>query len=245
MKNAAKNCMIIWYDELDSTNAELQRRISELDNLSVAAALTQTDGRGQKGNRWLSAPGENLTFSILLRPDSLPLSEFMSITYLATLSVRDYLRSHSVAAVIKWPNDIYAGRKKICGMLIESIAEDKKLKAAIIGVGLNLNQRNFPAELPNPTSAALLTGHTFVLKQALEELMSIFVSRCPLLETEEGRQSLKEGYEAELFQKGEVCTYRDLKSGELIEGKILGIAKDGRLNLDGRLYNFKEIGYLL
>ena len=245
MKNAPEKYRIIWYDELDSTNAELQRRISELDNLSVAAALTQTAGRGQKGNRWLSAPGENLTFSILLRPETLPLSEFMSITYLATLAVRDYLRSQGVDAVIKWPNDIYVGRKKICGMLIESVVADKTLMAAIIGIGLNLNQTDFPGELPNPTSARLLTGRSFDLKLALEELMSIFVRLLPLLQNEAGRESLKERYETGLFQKGEVRRYRDFRSGELIDGKILGIAKDGRLNLDGRLYDFKEIGYLL
>ena len=245
MKNAAASCQVKWYKELDSTNAELLRRVYELDNLSVAAAFSQREGRGQKGNRWLSAPGENLTFSILLRPEALPLSELMSITFLSTLTIRDYLSAHDIRAAIKWPNDIYVGKKKICGMLIESLPDGGKLMAAVIGIGLNLNQTAFPPELPNPTSAKLLTGLDYDLEEALGEILEIFLSRLNLLSSSEGRTQLRSLYEEKLFQKGELCSYRDLKSGEIIEGEILGIAKDGRLNLSGRLFDFKEIGYIL
>ena len=245
MKNAAQNYQVFWYEELDSTNAELLRRISELDNLSVAAALTQTQGRGQKGNKWLSAPGENLTFSVLLRPAALPLSEFMSISLLSTLVISDFLALEGIDCKVKWPNDIYVGKKKICGILIESVVKNGKVDSAVIGIGLNLNQTEFPGELPNPTSATLLTGRAYGLKETLTSIMDIFESSAPLLDTHQGRASLRARYEDRLFQKGELCRYRDLRTGELIEGTILGIADDGRLNLDGRLYDFKEIGYIL
>ncbi len=245
MKNADKKYRIIWHDELDSTNAEVLRHVSELDNLSVVAAVCQTAGRGQKGNKWLSAPGDNLTFTILLRPSCLPLKDFMCVTFLATLAVRDYLIAQSIPAVIKWPNDIYVGKKKICGMLIESVTEAGLLKEAVIGIGLNMNQTDFPAELLNPTSAKKVSGRTFELKQALEDIMDFFAASCHLLDSAEGRLQLRHLYEKDLFQKGESCAYRDYRTGELIEGTILGIVEDGRLNLDGRLYDFKEIGYIL
>ena len=111
---------IKWLEEVDSTNNVLLRHIRDYDNLSVVAAVTQTAGRGQRGNRWISAPGDNLTFSLLLRPESLPAREVMTVTCLATLAVRDTLRDEGVPAVIKWPNDIYVGKRKICGMLVEN-----------------------------------------------------------------------------------------------------------------------------
>ena len=83
---------IKWLEEADSTNNVLLRHIRDYDNLSVVAAVTQTAGRGQRGNRWVSAPGDNLTFSLLLRPEGLPVREVMAVTCLATLAVRDRLR---------------------------------------------------------------------------------------------------------------------------------------------------------
>ena len=92
---------IKWFEELDSTNNELLRHIRDYDNLSVVAAVSQTAGRGQRGNRWLSKPGDNLTFSLLLRPEKLPVREVMALTCLATLAVRDALCNEGVPAGIK------------------------------------------------------------------------------------------------------------------------------------------------
>ena len=123
---------IMWFDTLDSTNEQVRRQIDSLDNLSVVSALSQTAGRGQRGNTWSSATGENLTFSILLRftagdPDSrfssfpfLRAIDQFVISEIATLSVVELLEKYGIVASVKWPNDIYVEDRKICGILIEN-----------------------------------------------------------------------------------------------------------------------------
>lgn len=235
---------IKWFEELDSTNDELLRHISAYDNLSVVAALRQTAGRGQRGNRWLAAGGENLTFSILLRPENLPATEFMSLTWLATLSVKSWLCRQGVPAVIKWPNDIYVGKRKICGMLVENSLSEACIATSVIGIGLNLNQTAFPAELVNPVSLKGLTGRDYPLKETLEELLAGFDFQA--LATPSGRTRLWEEYQDGLFQQGLSCPYRDLLSGEEFKGTIKGVTREGRLLMaDGKTFSFKEIGYIL
>ncbi len=235
---------IKWFEELDSTNDELLRGISRYDNLSVVAALRQTAGRGQRGNKWLSAPGDNLTFSILLKPAELPADEFMSITFLATLAVKKWLCSQGVPAVIKWPNDIYVAKRKICGMLVENRLEGGSIQASVIGIGLNLNQTLFPGELMNPVSLKRLTGRDYPLKESLEELLSCF--EFSALESRRGRTALWKAYGTGLFQQGTACRYRDLQTEEEFTGTITGVTRGGRLLMeDGKSFSFKEISYIL
>jgi BirA family biotin operon repressor/biotin-[acetyl-CoA-carboxylase] ligase len=235
---------IKWFKELDSTNDELLRHISEYDNLSVVAALRQTAGRGQRGNRWVSEGGENLTFSLLLRPSGLPATEFMSLTYLATLSVKGWLCSQGVPAVIKWPNDIYVGNRKICGMLVENTLSGRRIAASVIGIGLNLNQTEFPGELTNPTSLKRLTGKDYPLEETLKELLEGF--DFPALESRAGRVRLWEDYQDGLFQQGLRRPYRNLLTGEEFMGTIKGVTYEGRLLMaDGNTFSFKEIGYVI
>lgn len=238
---------IKWFDVLDSTNNELLRHISDYDNLSVVAAVEQFAGRGQRGNRWLARPGENLTFSLLLRPSDLPVRDVMSVTFLSTLVVRDWLCSKGIPAVIKWPNDIYAGHRKICGMLVENGLEGTSVAWSVIGIGINLNQSEFPGELVNPTSIKRLTGQDCDLKESLEEICRLFEERLP--ELDDRRDRLYEEYCDGLFQSNLPCPYRDLASGEEFTGTIKGVTRDGRLLLDRngvlRSYAFKEVGYIL
>jgi len=235
---------IKWFEELDSTNDELLRHISEYDNLSVVAAFRQTAGRGQRGNRWESAGGENLTFSLLVKPENLPAAEFMALTYLPTLAVKGWLCAQGVPAVIKWPNDIYVGKRKICGMLVENALSGSRIASSVIGIGLNLNQTDFPGNLANPVSLKQLTGKDYRLETALEELLAGF--DFPALDTRRGRSVLWKAYGTGLFQQGTPCTYRDLLSGEEFTGTIKGVTREGRLLMeDGRTFSFKEVGYIL
>lgn len=178
---------IIWVKSIDSTNEECRRRIADMDNLSVMSALSQTAGKGQRGNTWLSAPGENLTFSIVLKFKSAgtngeglePMQAYDQsvISELTSLSVVELLSSHGIQAKIKRPNDIYVDGKKVCGMLIENAVRGEWISHSIIGIGLNVNQRNFDVSLPNPTSMALLSsenGTVYNIEVLLEEFMEIF-----------------------------------------------------------------------
>ena len=153
---------IIWYNELDSTQNEVQRRGETLDNLSVVAARSQTAGRGQRGNSWLSEPGMNLTASLLIRfgeggIPSLDVRDYFRLNVAFSLAMTGYLASRGVPAEIKWPNDIFVHGRKICGVLIENVLAGTTVRSSVIGFGLNLNQTDFPS-LANATSVRCQTG---------------------------------------------------------------------------------------
>ena len=200
---------ILWLQTAESTNTEIKRRIDTLDNLSVVAAVEQSAGRGQGDHTWHSAAGKNLTFSLLLRfPTSgkglIAASDILVITCVTTLGIRDYLRSRGVESRIKWPNDIWVEDKKICGILIENMLDAGKVKQSIVGIGLNINQTDWPCELPNPVSLKQLTGKNYVLQRELEELVACIEKRCALLESEERRKDLEEEFWRNCFRLNEV-----------------------------------------
>ena len=233
---------IKWFDTLDSTNDEAARHLSAYDNLSVVAAREQTAGRGQRGNRWLSRPGENLTFSLVLKPRQLAAAGQMGLTALASVAVREYLLSEGVPARIKWPNDLYVGDRKIGGMLIENGLEGPWIRHSIIGIGLNVNQRAFPPGLLNPTSMALCTHRTFCPEEELPRLLSFF--RVDAL----GSPALWEAYTRDLYRKGERHEW-SLPDGSTLTGALQDVLPDGRMVLETpagqRFFAFKEIGYIL
>ena len=154
---------ITWTEVTDSTNSWAARAMADIDKMSVFAAKYQTAGRGQRGNKWHSASGENLTFSIGLRfgnevTGHLKAIDQFVITEISALAVADFLTSKGATVKIKWPNDIYVRDRKICGMLIENSLRADKVATSILGIGINLKQREFPPELVNPTSLSLATG---------------------------------------------------------------------------------------
>ena len=241
---------IKWLEEVDSTNNELLRHVGDYANLSVVAAVTQTAGRGQRGNRWVSAPGDNLTFSFILKPEGLPAREVMAVTCLATLAVREALREEGVPAVIKWPNDIYVGRRKICGMLVENGLDGPDIAWSVVGIGINLNQTEFPGGVLNPTSLKRLTGKDYAPAAFLEKLCHRIEALLPALHEPEGRNGLRAAYERDLFRKDSPAPYRDLTTGEEFTGIIRGITPEGLLRIEKaegpeKTFGFKEISYIL
>ena len=173
----------------------------------------------------------------------------MAVTCLATLAVRDRLRMEGVRAVIKWPNDVYVGNRKICGMLVENGLEGTSLAWSVVGIGLNMNQTEFPPEVMNPTSLKRLTGRTFQLDEFLESLCLGIEALLPELDTPEGRERLREAYAADLFRKDSPARYRDLLTGDEFTGILRGITPEGLLRVEAegveRTFGFKEIGYIL
>jgi BirA family biotin operon repressor/biotin-[acetyl-CoA-carboxylase] ligase len=241
---------IKWLEEVDSTNNELLRHVGGYANLSVVAAVTQTAGRGQRGNRWESAPGDNLTFSFILKPEGLPAREVMAVTCLATLAVRGTLRDEGVPAVIKWPNDIYVGQRKICGMLVENGLDGPDIAWSVVGIGINLNQTEFPGSVLNPTSLKRLTGRDYDPVSFLEKLCHRLEALLPALDNPESRNDLRAAYECDLFRKDSPALYRDLATGEEFTGIIRGVTPEGLLRIEKaegpeRTFGFKEVGYIL
>ena len=241
---------INWLDSVDSTQDAVLRHIGDLDNLSVIAAREQTAGRGQRGNRWKSRPGENLTFSVLLRPGedglpSVPARGQFVLSQSASLSVCDLLREAGITAAVKWPNDIYVGDKKICGMLVENALAGGKVRTSVIGIGVNVNQTVFDPELMNPVSMKKLTGQSYDPIRLLERFCDLFMIR---LKQESHR--LQADWLAVLYRKGERCRFTDCRTAAVFEGTIKGISQIGLLEVempDGSIqeFGFKEISYIL
>ena len=178
----AKKHDIIWLESVDSTNEEAKRHISDIDNLSVLSALEQTAGHGQRGNTWSSNAGENLLFSIVLKYSKdgtevqlppLDAKRQSAISELTALALIEFLSRHQISAQIKWPNDIYAGDNKICGILIENSLKGMEIDWSIIGIGLNVNQTSFPDNLLNPTSMRI-ENEGANIEDLVSEFMDIF-----------------------------------------------------------------------
>ena len=205
MKPLQAETGIIWVESSKSTNSELRRRIDSLDNLSVIAAAEQTAGRGQGDHSWFSSPRTNLTFSMLLRfgpgfPVTLGASEAVTVTHIAALAVRDYLLTKGIDSRIKWPNDIWVGDRKICGMLIENSSCAGRLVSSIMGIGLNVNESSWPAELPNPVSMKELLGKSYILADELAELVGRLRARYSQAASGEGRLALDEEFGKYVFR---------------------------------------------
>lgn len=205
MKPLQAETGIIWVESSKSTNSELRRRIDSLDNLSVIAAAEQTAGRGQGDHSWFSTPHTNLTFSMLLRfgsgfPVALGASKAVTVTHMAALAVRDYLLAKGIDSRIKWPNDIWVGDRKICGMLIENSSCAGRLVSSIAGIGLNVNESSWPAELPNPVSMKELLGKSYVLTDELVELVRCLRARYSQAASVEGRLALDEEFGKYVFR---------------------------------------------
>lgn len=184
MDSEGKKYNIIWMDEVDSTNSEAVRRVESLDNMSVLAARCQSAGRGKDTHKWITAPGENLTFTIVLKYSYFLAANQMLLSAAAAASVVNFLAGEGISAWVKWPNDVYVEKKKICGILIEHRIKGKVLKSSIIGIGINLNQTVFDPLVPNPTSVALLTGRKLDINEALERFCGIFARKMELVYSE-------------------------------------------------------------
>lgn len=199
----------------DSTNNEAKRRPSD-DNLSVITAFEQTAGRGQRGNSWHSTPGLNLTFSILVRwgrdsVPAMPATSQFTVSRIVTVALTDLLSSFGIDARIKWPNDIYVGDRKICGILIEHTVSGPALSSSVIGIGLNINEKDFPDGIPNPTSVSLETGTQHDTASCLEKFLECFDSSLSLAENAEGQAALEKMYLDRMYRKDTPHQYIDLR----------------------------------
>ncbi len=253
-----KRTDIIWIERVDSTNEEVKRRISDIDNLSVLSASEQTAGRGQSGNTWLSNAGENLMFSIAVKfgkdgAEPLQAYDQFVISEIASLSVVDLLAINDIEAKVKWPNDIYVGTEKICGILIENSLSGRDLSHSIIGIGLNVNQVEFDPSLPNPTSMRKISGEKYDTHSLLEQFTEIFkdyMDRCCHIKGGYGR--LRKLYLAQMWRKDELSSFIDHTSEKpaAFKGSIRGLSDVGHMLIEDeegelREFAFKEISYIL
>ncbi|MEP7049784.1 MAG: biotin--[acetyl-CoA-carboxylase] ligase [Pseudomonadota bacterium] len=134
---------------------------------SVFLADEQTAGRGRRGNVWHAAAGENLLFSVLLRPE-LELAQSSALTLAIGLALRDAIAPLiRDRALIKWPNDLLVGGRKLAGVLVESQLQGERLQALVVGVGLNVASREFPDEIAARATSLAVLGATRLAREPL------------------------------------------------------------------------------
>jgi BirA family biotin operon repressor/biotin-[acetyl-CoA-carboxylase] ligase len=236
---------VLIYRSLPSTNSEVKK--PGYRHGDAVIAKEQTAGRGQRGNKWSSNPGENLTFSLVWEPTFLEAKRQFLLSEAVALALTDTLAKYGIEAKIKWTNDIYVGRKKICGILIEhDLGVEGKLARTIVGIGLNVNQKSFEEWVPNPTSMTILKGESYDVGAVFQELYDALEVRYGQLEN--NPEVIERDYDALLFRKGELATYA-LPNGKRFEGVILGVKPSGELLVESQgmvvPYLFKEIEFVI
>ena len=230
---------IVHIDETDSTMRWLREQGGGED--MVVWTDYQTAGRGWGTNTWESEPKSNLLFSMLLHPATMPAKEQFCLSMAASLALCEMLSHYADGFTIKWPNDVYWLDYKICGMLIESRIQGPYLKDSIVGIGMNVNQKQFRSDAPNPMSLSQIVGHDFDCKQLL----------CAFLEHFENalkRETLAADYENRLYRRGEWAEYAD-ETGPF-KAVLDRVETDGRLVLTDeacheRIYTFKEVRFII
>jgi len=243
---------IIELQETTSTNIFAFELIKEknIEEGTVISAISQHSGKGTGSNKWESEAGKNLTVSIILKPEFLPLGKQFMLNIITSLAVHDMVLRiiQSKADVkIKWPNDIYVGNKKIAGILIENTIFGNALKYCILGIGININQEIFISNAPNPVSLKNILNKEFELKECLALLCSCIEERYVQLKNE--KYNLLNGdYLSVLFKKNELAKFN--YKNKVTSATIKGISEEGKLILETLekeiiACNFKEIEFVI
>ncbi|WP_203296708.1 biotin--[acetyl-CoA-carboxylase] ligase [Luteirhabdus pelagi] len=240
---------IIKLNAIESTNTYLKElvRANSIYEDTVVWTTHQTEGRGQHGNSWLSELGKNLAISLYTRLRGISIEDRFALTMAASLAVCDMLETLQISNyAVKWPNDILSRNKKIGGILIENTVKRDIISAAIVGIGLNLNQKSFLG-LPQASSLAKLTNRAFQPEKVLEILVNALKRRFQQLQSVDF-SLLKMEYESKLFRKDEVSTFSFPDHSKKV-GIIKGVTDEGLLCVAhpddvNKKYDLKEIALL-
>lgn len=234
-------------DETESTNSYLKQllKTGRPEEGLVVVARYQLAGRGQRGNAWFASKGRNLLFSLLIYPTRVPANGQFVISRMVSLAVKNTLDRFTDGIRIKWPNDIYWNEHKIAGILIENDLEGKSISDSIIGIGINVNEENFPEELPNPVSLLQITGS----EQDPDYILNLFLGEFFQLYHDFRRGEIKaieDEYRMDLYRATGFHWYEDGAGRFMAE--IADVLPSGHLvlrTMDGeeRSYAFKEVAF--
>lgn len=239
---------IIRLQEVDSTN----RYLRELDScgedmLTVAVADYQTNGKGQGTHIWESEQGKNLLFSMSVCPRWIPVRQQFLLSEAGALAIKEALDTYAEGFTLKWPNDVYWNDQKISGTLIETSVDSKGIKRCIFGIGVNINQKMFLSDAPNPVSLCQILGHEVDREEVLQKILEAFVRYNELLRRAD-YQDVSGIYHLSLYRRKGYHWYED-QDGKF-EGAFVEVEDDGHLILHDkkgviRSYAFGEIKYIL
>jgi BirA family transcriptional regulator, biotin operon repressor / biotin---[acetyl-CoA-carboxylase] ligase len=236
------------FDQLDSTNSKAKEILKEQD-LSEGSLIrcdAQIAGRGYSANTWESETGKNITVSYILKPLFLRPDKQFWITKVLSLGVKqavEHMLGNRNDIFIKWPNDIYAGNKKIAGILVENTIMADSITHCIAGVGLNINQAEFLSDAPNPTSVFIESGKEYNLDDGIKTLSFYLEEWYNRLRREE-YVKIDDNYLKSLYRIEKLSEF--ISGGNKFTGLIKGTDKYGRLivmipDKGQAFFDYKEI----
>ncbi|MDR1154624.1 MAG: biotin--[acetyl-CoA-carboxylase] ligase [Bacteroidales bacterium] len=230
-----------------ASTSEYLLQLSHVEHLAEGTVVVtdrQTRGRGQGDNSWESEPGANLTFSIILYPRSVKASRQFILSKALSLAVYDFISRFVPDVSVKWPNDVYAGDRKITGILIENFIEGACISKTIAGIGVNINQERFTGDAPNPVSLRQLTGSTYRLEECLHELQARIAVRYRMIAEDPVR--INSEYLHHLYRFGRPGRF--IADGLSFEATIVGVNRYGMLEMitdagERRVFGFREVAF--
>ena len=219
---------LIELDSVDSTNNYAMARIHEgmaFDGL-VCLARHQWAGKGQRGKSWQDEPGQNLMMSMVVEPGSLVLSQQFLFSAAVVLGIRDLVMAYAPGQwFVKWPNDVFWNDRKAAGVLIESVIKGQDWLFAVAGVGINLNQEQFPSHLRHAVSLRQINSSDYDAVLVAKELIPVIQNRISNLRKDP--DNILEDYNRVLYKLNQPIVLR-IKQ-ELIVVTLLGVDESGLL----------------
>jgi len=221
-----------YFPSLSSTNTYATELLSKSNPPEGTVILTynQTAGRGQIGSKWESAPDKNVSMSVILHPKFLVAREQFNLNAVVSLAIFDVVSQYVNDVKVKWPNDIYVGKKKIAGILIQNTLTGKNIQSSVLGIGLNVNQTEFVSDAPNPTSLKLEMGKELDLDKVVEEIVAALEKRYLQLKSGKAKDVRRE-YIMYLYRFGKPFTFQR-EDNSYFTGIITGISNLGKLVID-------------
>jgi len=240
---------IIKLDAINSTNDYLKGLLHQqfVENFTVVTAENQTNGRGQMGSEWKIESGKNLTFSILIKDLLLDINQIFHLNVAVAVSIIESLAALEIKNyAIKWPNDILAEGKKIGGILIENSIKSNGEIISIIGIGLNVNQKQFE-NLPKASSLSVLKNKDFDKEMIMISIVENLKRNISLI-MNKNASDIWEKYHANLYKKGIPMPF-ETKDGHQFMGIIQGVNTTGKLevileNEEVKTFDIKEVKLL-
>lgn len=216
------------YNTLDSTNKEARRLLAAgaVENGLTLLARNQTAGQGQYGRQWISAADHHLAMSIIFKPRHFDVSHLPTISMKVSLAIVRSIKNIApeLNPLIKWPNDIYLKGKKLCGILIENTLSGSSVQHSIIGIGMNINEPQFPPDIPNAISLFQATG----VPHTIEKTATI-IRQTVMAIMEENDPYWKSEYDGSLYGVNEKHSFQS-DHGQL-EATVQGVSLNGHLIL--------------
>ena len=216
------------YNILDSTNKEAHRLLAEgrVENGLTLLARHQTDGRGQLGRTWISEPDTHLAMTIIHQPARMSPSELPTLGMKVSLGIVQALLKidPNLHPLIKWPNDIYVNGKKLSGILIENSLLGTSVQNSIIGIGMNINESSFPADIPNAVSLSMMTDQDHDIITVAKIVRDNVLTMLELAPA-----NWKEVYDGFIY--GKEKRYQFDSDHHRFQAEVIGISLEGALML--------------